>query len=139
MNMNLSFEAAVSHYQRAVGDGAMLPNRTLSAIRGGTWHLRNVRGPLAIVTPKGTVMDRIGGQRLADEPVTAADLAAEIALAASSALDSGAADETLAQRVHRYEEALRLIGHLADDAAQEHGLPPLRDDMEWEEQTNAPK
>jgi hypothetical protein len=139
MNLTLTFEEAASLFRAAVGEGAMQPSRSLSTAVNGTWHLRNIRKPLAIVTSRGTVMDRIGGRRLDDELVTAADLASEIALAASSALDSGAADETLAQRVHRYEEALRLIGHLADDAAQEHGLPPLRDDMEWEEQTNAPK
>lgn len=138
MNANLSFDDAATLYQRAVGEGAMLPSRTLSNASAGTWHLRNGRGALAIVTPRGTVMDRIGGQRLGTEPVTAADLAAEIALAASEALDGAKADETLAQRAARFERALRDIGLIADRAAQEHGDAPLRLDEEWEEPTNEP-
>lgn len=65
--MSLSFDSAVSRYQRAVGNGAMQPARAASACIAGTWHLRNVRGALAIVTPHGVVMDRIGGKRLGTE------------------------------------------------------------------------
>lgn len=61
---SLSFEDAANRYLAAVGEGAMLPRRALSNVRAGTWHLRNGRGPLAIVTSRGVVMDRIGGQRL---------------------------------------------------------------------------
>lgn len=138
MNTNLSFDDAAHLYQTALGEGAMLPSRALSNASAGTWHLRNVRGPLAIVTSRGVVMDRIGGQRLGTEPVTAADLAAEIALAADAALDGRTAGESLAQRAARFERALRDIGLTADRAAQEHGEAPLRLDEEWEEPTDAP-
>lgn len=67
----------------------------------------------------------------------ARDLAAEIALAASKALDGARDDESLAQRCDRYEKALREIGAWADQAAQEHGQPPLRSDEEWEEPNDA--
>lgn len=137
MNANLSFNDAATLYQRAVGEGAMLPSRAVSAAIAGTWHLRNGRGPLAIVTSRGVVMDRIGGQRLGTEPVSAVDLASEIVLAANAALDGAKADETLAQRCDRYERALREIGAVADQAAQEHGQPPLRLDEEWEAPTHA--
>lgn len=137
MNANLSFDDAATLYQRAIGEGAMLPNRALSAAIAGTWHLRNDCGPIAIVTPLGKVMDRIGGRRLGTEPVTAADLAAEIALTAFEALDGAKADETLAQRAARFERALRDIGLTADQAAQEHGAVPLLFDEEWEA-TDAP-
>lgn len=76
--------------------------------------------------------------RLHIEPLSAADLAAEIALAASAALDSAEADETLAQRCGRYKRALREIGFFADQAAQDRGQPPLRLVEEWEEPTDAP-
>jgi len=68
----------------------------------------------------------------------ARDLAAEIALSANAALDGAQADETLAQRCDRYERALRDIGLTADQAAQDHGQPPLRSDEEWMEPTDAP-
>jgi hypothetical protein len=139
MNTNQTFESAASRYQDAVGEGAMLPSRALSEVRNGTWHLRNIRGPLAIVTARGTVMDRIGGQRIGDKdsPSQALSEAVErIAQRASAALDGGFSGEPLITRVARLEAVLREIGRLADAQADALGFVPVRSPQEWGEVTH---
>jgi hypothetical protein len=78
MNPNLSFEAATTHYLQAVGQGALIPNRSLSICKAGTWYLRNVKGALALVTHRGVVMDRIGGSRILGDQSDEVDYAKSV-------------------------------------------------------------
>jgi hypothetical protein len=51
--------------QAGVGGSVISPSATLSTVsRNGTVFLRNVNGPLAVVTSSGKVFTRIGGVRL---------------------------------------------------------------------------
>jgi hypothetical protein len=60
-----TIEKAITLYRAAVGDQALQPNVKLSFVaRNGSVILKNVNGFLAIVTARGNVMDRVGGQRL---------------------------------------------------------------------------
>lgn len=62
---SMTVERAVELYVAAAGDGALQPNAKLSFVaRNGSVILKNVNGFLAIVTARGTVMDRVGGQRI---------------------------------------------------------------------------
>jgi hypothetical protein len=124
----LDFNEAAAHYMRAVGDGALIPSRQLSAVKGGSWYLRNCNGSLAIVTSRGVVMDRIGGQRLGDQlspNATPSEALERIAHLASAALDETAGLPPAA-RAARLEAALRAIGSLADSQAGALGFVPVR-------------
>lgn len=61
----MTVERAIGLYLAAAGEGALQPNAKLSFVaRNGAVILKNVNGFLAIVTARGTVMDRVGGQRI---------------------------------------------------------------------------
>ncbi len=65
-----TLDQSIARYFQVFGADAMQPNRSLSTVsRNGTAFLKNVTGPLAVVTSKGLVFDRIGGERL-DETTT---------------------------------------------------------------------
>jgi alpha-tubulin suppressor-like RCC1 family protein len=58
-------QAAIKRYLDVVGDGAMMPDESMSTVQhNGTVTLQNVRGFLAIVTSTSKVFDRVGGNRL---------------------------------------------------------------------------
>lgn len=66
-----TLDQAISRYFQVFGEGALQPNSRLSTVsRNHTVFLRNVNGSLAVVTSKGYVYDRIGGERLADRTTT---------------------------------------------------------------------
>lgn len=60
------FHFAIASYFAALGDRAAQPPGYVPgcASRNGTVFLRNCNGTLAIVTSRGKVFDRIGGNRL---------------------------------------------------------------------------
>ncbi len=63
--MNSTVNKAIDSYLAAVGPQALQPSIKLSYVtKNGIVILRNVEGLLAIVTTKGTIMDRIGGTRI---------------------------------------------------------------------------
>lgn len=56
---------AIQQYRAVAGVNALQPNIELSTVsRNGTVFLKNVNGPLAVVTSKGLIFDRIGGNCL---------------------------------------------------------------------------
>ena len=62
---------AIQSYLAAAGLEALQPNAKASYVtKNGIVILRNVNGLLAIVTTKGTVMNRIGGTRIEAGEVT---------------------------------------------------------------------
>lgn len=62
-----TLDQAISRYFQVFGEEAMQPQRKLSTVsRNHTVFLRNTNGSLAVVTSKGCVFDRIGGNRLDD-------------------------------------------------------------------------
>lgn len=61
----MTVERATALYLQAAGEGALQPSLKLSFVaRNGSVILKNVNGFLAIVTARGTVMDRVGGKRI---------------------------------------------------------------------------
>lgn len=63
---NAIISRAIDLYFAAFGPNAMQPNAKLSFVtKNGSVVLMNTNpGFLAIVTARGTVMDRVGGQRI---------------------------------------------------------------------------
>lgn len=60
-----TIEKAIALYRAAVGDQALQPNVKLSFVtRNGAVVLKNTTGFLAIVTARGNVIDKVGGQRI---------------------------------------------------------------------------
>lgn len=60
-----TLDKAIARYFAVVGDAAIQPDNALSTIApNGTAFLRNVNGNIAVVTSKGHVFDRIGGERM---------------------------------------------------------------------------
>jgi hypothetical protein len=56
-SQHLSFEEAVKRFHEAINSTRVIPpqpNRKLSELRGRTWHLRNINGPLARVSKDGS-------------------------------------------------------------------------------------
>lgn len=57
---------AIARYHEVVGVDALQPNTQRCRVTAnGIFMLRNVAGPLAVVTRHGAVLDRIGGSVLA--------------------------------------------------------------------------
>ena len=63
--MNSVINKAIQSYLNAAGPGALQPSAERSYVaKNGIVILRNANSMLAIVTTKGTVLDRIGGTRV---------------------------------------------------------------------------
>lgn len=63
-----SIKKAIARYIEVVGDAALQPSPLFSTMASnGTVYLRNVNGLVAVVTSKGLVLDRIGGNRLDED------------------------------------------------------------------------
>lgn len=58
----LTYDQAIEAFHKDIEETRMLPpqpNRQLSEVRGSTWYLRNIDGPLARVNSKGEVRRKV--------------------------------------------------------------------------------
>ncbi len=72
--MKNTYDKAIDRYFEVfepLGGSVLQPNRLLSSVSSnGTVFIRNINGPLAVVTSTGKIYDRIGGTRLDIEDET---------------------------------------------------------------------